>query len=123
MPGKLFSLAPRDEVEVDFQVRAGDEVFPIRHIFREPTVEDKKEYWSCMSRSELTGAGDQADRGGDFLSAMELIWERCVKSVEGYEVPDGGTDWHALIPLEHKAWAVNSLLSKAGTLSEAVQKN
>jgi hypothetical protein len=126
---RLFPLARESEIRVVLRVDLEGEAFPLVHIFREPTAADKKAYWGRMSRNEIAGAQAPEERALDCLGAADLLYERCILRVEGYGLPedsqtDGrGDGWKELIPLEHKLWAVNRLLSRAGTLSEETVKN
>ncbi|MBN2290709.1 MAG: hypothetical protein JXQ83_15350 [Candidatus Glassbacteria bacterium] len=117
---RLFPLAANEEIRIVLKIEDGGEVYNLVHIFRGLTAEDKKAFWGWMGRTEL--AGGERSQGGDYLGAVELLYDRSVKRVEGYEPPEAAERWRELIPLEHKAWAVGRLLKSAGTLSEEAQK-
>lgn len=123
---KLFPLSPSGgEVGVTLKVRAHGEIYKLFHVFREPTAADKKVFYGCMSRAELTGTGG-ADGGSGYWSAIETLYDRCVLRVEGYDLPDPGgmgEAWKEAVPIEHKYWAVEELLRQEGTLAEETAKN
>ena len=120
MPKKLFSLAPKGDVTVTLNVKLKGEPYELKHIFREPTAEDKKGYWRHMSKTEITGR--QQKQSMDYFGAVEFLYDRCIKDVEGYDKPAGVKDWKKLIPIEHKQWAVEALQEEVG-LPEEEQKN
>jgi hypothetical protein len=118
---KLFPLPAPEEVKEVLKIEDRGEVYKLMHVFRGLTAADKKAFWGHIGHSELSGpAGGQ---GGDYLGAVEKLYDCSIKRVEGYDLPEGTENWRELIPLEHKAWAVGRLLKSAGTLSEEAQKN
>ena len=117
---KLFPLPAPEEVKVVLKIEDREEVYNLVHVFRGLTAEDKKDFWGRMGRGELTGADNS--QGSDYLAAVEMLYDRSIKRVEGYELPEAVNKWRGMIPLEHKAWAVSRLLKSAGTLSEEAQK-
>ncbi len=117
---KLFPLPASEEVKVILKIEDREEVYNLIHYFRGLTAEDKKDFWGRMGRGELTGADKPL--GSEYLGAVEMLYDRSIKRVEGYELPEGADNWREMIPLEHKAWAVSRLLKSAGTLSEEAQK-
>ncbi len=123
---KLFPLSlSGGEVEITLKVRAHGESYKLVHVFREPTAVDKKVFYGCMSRAELTG-GSPTEGGTGYLGAIETLYDRCILRVEGYDLPDPGDRggaWKEVIPIEHKYWAVEELLRQEGTLAEETAKN
>ena len=123
---KLFPLAVSGaEVPVELKVRANGDTYRLVHVFREPTVEDRRTYWGWLSRREDS---PDLDPAADYLAANENLYDCCILRVEGYdqggEAADGRKDaWKAAIPFEHKLWAVEKLLERAGVLSEEAAKN
>lgn len=118
----LFPLAAAGEVRVELEVVLEGRDFTLVHVFREPTVEDRKAFWGFLGHSEMLsrGGGERAD----YLGASELLYDRCILRTEGYDFPEGSVaGWETLVPLEHKAWGVTRLLSRAGSLSGAEIKN
>ena len=125
---KRFPLYPAgSEIEIFLKVRAGGETYGLVHVFREPTAADKKIFWGRISRSELAPR-KEGEPGGDYLEANEQLYDRCILRVEGYALPAGAPETEPgslkeTIPLEHKLWAVEELLARAGTLSVDTVKN
>ena len=123
---KLFPLSPSGgEVEITLKVRAQDKIYKLVHIFREPTAADKKVFYGCMSRAELTGTSG-TEGGTGYWGAIETLYDRCILRVEGYNLQDPGDrgeSWKEAIPIEHKYWAVEELLRQEGTLAEETAKN
>jgi len=118
---KLFPLGVGSEVQIELSVEREGENFALVHVFREPDVEDRKVYWSYLGRSEMEAGNRQ---GADYLGAGERLYDRCILRTEGYSFPEGDSrDWRALLPVEHKSWAVQLLLTRAGSLSGADIKN
>ena len=123
---KLFPLSPSSgEVGITLKVRAQGEIYILVHFFREPTAEDKKVFYGCMSRTELTDTGG-AECGSGYWSAIETLYDRCVLRVEGYDLPEPGGKveaWKEAVPIEHKYWAVEELVRRQGTLAGETAKN
>ena len=127
---KFFQLFPAQDVRVVLNVRVNGELFELVHLFREPTAEDKKAFWASITRTELLEGGP-GGQGVDYLGANEMLYDRCILRVEGYDISPRASGesepaadvWKEAIPLEHKLWAVEELLSRAGTLSEQASKN
>ena len=126
---KLFPLSTGGELRIVLRVRAQGETYELVHVFREPTAADKKAYWGHITRPELF-ENEGGQQSMDYLGANELLYDRCILRVDGYDgVPDSAESmsreegWKKLIPLEHKLWAVENLLERAGTLSEEASKN
>ena len=128
---KLFPLSAGGEIKIILRVRAQGETYELVHFFREPSAADKKAYWGHITRPEIFD-GEGREGSMDYLGANELLYDRCILRVEGYDCAPGSGDlesgqlqagWKKLIPLEHKLWAVENLLERAGTLSEEASKN
>jgi len=121
--GRLFELENGGEVEVRLTVRREGQRFELTHNFRRPTVADKKEFWSELGAAAEGGQ----ERNKAYLSAQERLYDKCVVSVDGYELGTGDGDqqnwWVEGIPLEHKLWAVEKLLAAAGNLDSEAAKN
>jgi len=123
---KLFPLAVTGaEVSVELRVRALGETYRLVHVFREPTVEDRRAYWGWLSRRGENAAGDPA---ADYLAANETLYDSCILRVEGYDFTrtagqEQDRPWKKAVPFEHKLWAVEKLLERAGVLSEEEAKN
>ncbi len=111
-------------VNVQLTVRRDGERFMLTHIFRPPSVADKKEFWAELGALPHS---DGAERNQAYLSAQERLYDKCVTSVQGYDLKQDGQEderwWLSLIPLEHKLWAVEQLLAKAGNLEREAAKN
>ena len=122
--GKLFSLESDGKVKVQLTVRRDGEQFSLTHTFCRPSVADKKEFWSELGAMPEGGG---AERNHAYLSAQERLYDKCVTAVQGYDLKLEGQEgegwWVALIPLEHKLWAVEQLLAKAGNLEHDAAKN
>ncbi len=126
---KLFPLPEGVEIKIVLHIRAQGEKYELVHVFRDPTAADKKAYWGHITRMELF-EGTSGEGKMDYLGANELLYDRCALRVEGYALPEiasrpgaENTDWKKLIPLEHKLWAVENLLERAGSLDEESSKN
>lgn len=118
---KLFPLGLGEDIRVEMSVELEGERYALVHVFREPDVEDRKVYWSYLGRSEMEAGTRQ---GADYLGAGERLYDRCALRAEGYAFPEeNGRDWRTLVPLEHKSWAVQMLLARAGSLSGTEIKN
>ena len=117
---KLFPLSAGGELEIVLRVRAQGENFKLVHVFREPTAADKKAFWGHISRVELLEGGRSGGGSMDYLGANELLYNRCIQRVEGYDLPESAASrpesWKELIPLEHKLWAVEELLARANSI-------
>ncbi len=120
----LFALESDGKVQVQLTVRRDGERFSLSHTFRRPSVADKKEFWSELGAMPEGGG---AERNHAYLSAQERLYDKCVTAVQGYDLQPGGQEserwWVALIPLEHKLWAVEQLLARAGNLERDAAKN
>jgi len=116
----LFSLQEVEEIKIRRVVVIEGARYELVHVFREPTAEDKKEYQRRLNRTEGIGAERRIIL--DLGESAEFLWDACIKKVEGYDVT-GVKDWKDRVPLEHKQWAVDALLSQAGRLEGGFQKN
>lgn len=119
----LIPTAPRESIRVELEILIQGKKYRAVHVFREPMARDKKEY--LRATFLLTGSGDNQKRVLNAAGAAELLWGACLKSVEGYDLPEGcGLDMiRERIPLEHKIWAVDALLARVGELVESKKKN
>ncbi len=122
--GNLFALDSDGRVNVQLMVRREGERFVLTHTFRRPSVADKKEFWAQLGALPDSSG---AERNNAYLSAQEQLYDKCVTGVQGYDIKQDGQEserrWLALIPLEHKLWAVEQLLAKAGNLERDAAKN
>lgn len=122
--GNLFALESDGKVKVQLTVRRDGERFALSHTFRRPSVADKKEFWSELGAMPESGG---AERNHAYLSVQERLYDKCITDVQGYDLKLEGQEsergWVALIPLEHKLWAVEQLLAKAGNLERDAAKN
>ena len=121
---KLFSLNCEGQLRVELAVRSSGERFILVHVFRPPTAEDKKRFWATMG---AVPAGEGPERNLAYLTAQENLYDKCILAVEGYDLKHGSGEgdraWVAEIPVEHKLWAVEKLLSAAGNLEREAAKN
>ena len=120
---RLFGLRGEGQVRVELAIRSGGEKYSLVHQFRPPTAEDKKLFWATMGAAPT---GDGPERNLSYLNAQESLYDKCILSVEGYELPSGAEDresWLGAVPVEHKFWAVEKLLSSAGNLERDAAKN
>jgi len=110
------------------------------HVFRPPTAEDRLQYYGRVAVNEtarrqaalkekISVGGEQADdRKFDAvdLSSMAAgveFYDQLIIRVEGdYQFPRG-VDWKKAVPVEHKGWAANVLLSTVGILCGSEVKN
>lgn len=120
----LYPLTTKDEIRIEFRYERFGKLYRLVHVFREPTAEDKEKYWRHLSKTELRGRGKRSIGQTDYLGANKLLWGRCIKSVEGYDIPEGTVEWKGLIDPDHKRTAVEKLLEVTGSeLDEDEQKN
>ncbi|MBW7996013.1 MAG: hypothetical protein FVQ81_05450 [Candidatus Glassbacteria bacterium] len=121
---KFFGLGGDERVSVELTVQSGGEHYQLVHLFRRPSAADKKRFWAAMGS---VPAAEGQDRNLAYLSAQERLYDDSILEVEGYDLKDGGSEderwWVALVPLEHKLWAVEKLLSEAGNLEPEAVKN
>jgi len=117
----LYPVEPLDEIRIEFRYQRLDEEHKLKeyklvHLFREPTAEDKKKYWAFLSRTKVIGKGRRNQEiETDYAGANALLWNLCIKRVEGYGLPEGGGEWKGLIDPEHKRIAVEKLREACGT--------
>ncbi|KKL90084.1 hypothetical protein LCGC14_1908220 [marine sediment metagenome] len=118
---KLFPRPePGHEISITINVDLGEDSYKLLHVLSEPTAEDKKEYQRRSIYSELSGRDRKIVTNTG--AAFEWLWTKCIKRVDGYETEEV-KDFKDAVPLEHKIWAGDALLNRAGTLKEADQKN
>ena len=115
----LFPLQQPEDITIQMRINVKGTYYDLKHVFREPTAEDKKKYQRLLSQTELVGRERRIRL--DYGAAAESLWNNCIKSVEGYDTA-GVEDWKSRIPLEHKQWAVEALLSEVG-IPEEIEKN
>ncbi len=121
----LFPLsAPSEELRVTLRVRREGRAYELVHCFREPSAADRKAFWEQVTRPAVLEARPGEPRA-DYLGANQLLYDRCILGIEGYGLPPEAAagDWRELIPLEHKLWAVERLLERAGVPDEGAVKN
>lgn len=105
----LFPLEINELTALIKARRSGRE-YELLHRFENPTEDDWIEYEKRAAVS-VAKRGDELRGETDIWPAIDWLWRRRIKSVEGYgELPEG---WHERVPMQHKNFAV-SLLCQVG---------
>lgn len=121
---KIQPLRERIEVWLLAELETGEDV-RLLHVFREPTAADKKLYYGELTGAELRDRREGQTRAGQGLfDAIEALYNACIIEIGGdYEIEEGIKEWKPLVPIEHKRFAIERLLSVGVTIKDESLKN
>jgi hypothetical protein len=97
---------------VEFEVRQGNRSEKVAHVFAEVSEADLVKY--RRKALDFKRRGKQVENKGSSDAAAIWLWDKCIKSVEGYQAGDGADlmtreDWKKRVPPVHKVTAVELL--------------
>jgi len=123
---ELYPVETVDEIEIVFKVERFGKTYKLKHLFREPTAADKRARMNELAKTRIRSGRRREGQEvtTDYFGASLLLWDRCIKSVEGYAIKEGDQNWREKVDPDHKRIAVEKLLQMCGAeLDEEEIKN